>query len=114
MAANLPGSCAFCGTDIPFKRILIAPLTSGRRWSVAYPSCGNRNYMHVLADYLICFAVLLLAFHLVGKIADSTDPLNGEHSTLLGFGAALLLYVPFRGATNYAYLRIGRLRKTRV
>lgn len=114
MTSNLPGCCASCGTNIPFKSILIAPIVSGRRWSVDCPHCGNRNYMHVLADYVICFAILLLVFFLVGKIAGGTDTLNEKSTELLGYGAALLLYVPLRGAMNYLYLRVGKFRKARI
>jgi hypothetical protein len=70
--------------------------------------------MHVLADYVICFAILLLAFFLVGEIAGGTDTPNEKSTELLGYGAALLLYVPLRGATNYLYLRVGKFHKNRI
>lgn len=112
MTSNFPGCCAFCGKNIPFKTVLMAPLTSGRRWNVTCPHCDHRNYMHILPDLFICLAVLLFSFSLVAKLAARSGIPNVEHDALIGFGAALLFYIPIRGAMNYAYLRIGKFHKT--
>src|SRR5262245_41877918 len=111
MTTSLPGCCIFCGLEISFRNILTAPLSSGQRWRVVCPHCKNRNYMHFVADYIICLCALLLAFILVSQAAASLDATSGRSATLLAFCAVLVTYIPLRGAINYAYLRVGRFRK---
>ena len=111
MTSSVPGCCIFCGFEIPFRSILIAPLSSGQRWRVACPHCKNRNYMHFAADYFICLCALLLAFILVSHAASGLDATSGKSTKPLAFCAVLATYIPLRGVLNYAYLRVGRFRK---
>lgn len=107
MTPHRSGSCANCEELIPFSRIFVAPLTSGKRWAVSCPHCGESNYLHAIPDLLICLCALLLSLQIAAVLWGTSDAPRTEWDSVLGFAVVMLIYIPLRATANFLYLRVG-------